>query len=65
MQEYYLILLRKTLRDAGVLSFGSEDKGKDPHKNPATQIDALMSKLKAVRGIAAHRPLAPLVTIGT
>ena len=39
-----------SLRDAGVLSSGSEDKGKDPHKDPAAQIDALMSKIESSEG---------------
>ena len=58
-----------SLRDAGVLSFGSEDKGKDkgkdPHKDPAAQIDALMSKLESSEGNSSPQPPAPLVTIGT
>ena len=58
-----------SLRDAGVLSFGSEDKGKDkgkdPHKDPAAQIDALMSKIESSEGNSSSQPPAPLVTIGT
>ena len=58
-----------SLRDAGVLSFGGEDKGKDKgkdqHKDPAAQIEALMSKLEGNEGNSSPQPPAPLVTIGT
>ena len=54
MAKYAGTLRRKTLRDAGVLSYGSEDKGEDLHndtgtmpKNLAVQIDTLMSKLES------------------
>ena len=53
-----------SLQDAGILSFGSKDKGKDPHKDPAAQIDALMNKIESSEGNSRSQPPAPLVTIG-
>ena len=69
MVKYAGTLWRKTLRDAGVLSYGSEDKGKDLHndtgtmpKNLAVQIDTLMSKLESNKVRSSSQPP---VTIGT
>ena len=56
-----------SLWDAGVLNYGSEDKGKDLHndikpKNLAVQIDVLMSKLESNEVRSSSQPP---VTIGT
>ena len=55
----------KDLLNAGVQSFGSgEEKDKGPHKDPATQIDSLISKLENDEGAAAHNPLHCLLPLG-
>ena len=56
-----------SLWDAGVLSYGSEDKGKDLHndtkpKNLAVQIDALMSKLESNEVRSSSQPPVTIET---
>ena len=56
----------KDLLDAGVQSFGSEEeKDRGLQKDPATQIDSLISKLKNDETSSSSQPPTPLVAIGT
>ena len=56
----------KDLLDAGVQSFGSEEeKDRGLQKDPATQIDSLISKLENDEGSSSSQPPTPLVAIGT